>query len=309
MVAALGGNAFVPARGALSAEGEERYAREALTHLAPLLAPPIELLVTHGNGPQVGHQMERVERARDSAYPLPLDLCVAQTQGELGYVLAQALREVLSLRGHPREVAALVTQVEVDPVDAAFRDPAKPVGPVLDDAAAEEMRRRGLTVEDDAGRGLRRLVPSPRPVRVVEAEVVRRLLALGTVVVAGGGGGVPVVASAQGARGVEAVVDKDLTAALLAHDVGAGLLLLLTDVPCAYTRYRSPEQAPVGRVAASRARALLAEGHFARGSMGPKVEACVRFCDRTGRRALICEPRGLAAALRGEAGTEVVPDA
>jgi carbamate kinase len=227
----------------------------------------------------------------------------------MGYVLVQALRAVLSERGPAREVVALVTQVEVDPRDAAFARPSKPVGPVLDAEGAAALRARGAVVAEDAGRGPRRVVASPDPVRVVEAGIVRRLLAAGAVVVAGGGGGVPVVAADGGLRGVEAVVDKDLTAALLAGAVDAALLLLLTDVPCAYTDYLTPRQAPVGRVGPARARALLAEGHFAPGSMGPKVEACARFASAPGRRAVVCDPPGLAAALRGEGGTVVVLDA
>jgi carbamate kinase len=207
-----------------------------------------------------------------------------------------------------RPVASLVTQVVVDPDDPAFRYPSKPVGPFLDPARAAALRARGAVVEDDAGRGLRRVVPSPEPKRVVEAEVVRWLLAQGAAVVAGGGGGIPVTSAGDGLRGVEAVVDKDFTSALLADFLGAEVLAILTDVPCAYTDFRTRAQAPVGRVVASRARALLAEGHFAPGSMEPKMEACARFASRSGRRAIVCDPPGLAAALRGEGGTIVEPD-
>lgn len=309
VVAALGGNAFSKPGAELTVSGERRFAREALAALEPFFPAGIELLVTHGNGPQVGHQLLRVERSEGHAYPLQLDVCVAQTQGELGYVLADALRELLVQRGVVRPVAALVTQVEVDPLDPAFLHPTKPVGPILDAAAAEALRRRGAVVGTDVGRGLRRLVPSPEPRAVVEAEDVRRLLALGSIVIAGGGGGVPVAREGAAHEGVEAVVDKDLTSALLADAVGADLLVILTDVPCAYTRYRTPEQEPVGRVTARRARELLAEGHFAPGSMGPKIEACARFASRPGRRAVVSDPAGLAAVLRTEAGTVVVSDA
>jgi len=308
VVAALGGNAFVPAGAALSVEGEFRFAREALSRLEPFLPPSVELLVTHGNGPQVGHQLDRVERSRASAYPLPLDVCVALTQGELGYVLAEALRMTLGEAGVDRAVAAIVTRVEVSPGDPAFHDPSKPIGPVVGAAEAAALRARGAVLRDDAGRGLRRVVPSPEPRRVLEAGVIRSLLSQGVVVVAAGGGGVPLLASETGLRGVEAVVDKDLTAALLADFVGADLLAVLTDVPCAYTDFRSPRQAPVGRVTARKALALLSDGHFAPGSMGPKMAACARFASRPGRRAVICDPPGLALALRGESGTVVVPE-
>lgn len=305
IVAALGGNAFAAPDGEISVERQFAFAREALWWLGPLLRPPFELLLCHGNGPQVGHQLARAELALGRAYALPLDVCVAQTQGELGYVLGRTLRDLLS---GARPVVTLVTEVEVDPSDPAFADPLKPVGPFLDEAGAAALRSRGASVRDDAGRGLRRVVPSPHPRRVLEAEVMARLLDQGVLVVAAGGGGIPVVSTARGWRGVEAVVDKDLTAALLADAVGASLLLLVTDVPCAYTDFRTPRQVPLGRVGAARARALLAEGHFEPGSMAPKIEACLRFASRPGRRALVCHPPSLAAAVRGEAGTIVVPD-
>jgi carbamate kinase len=252
--------------------------------------------------------MRRSELARHELHPVPLDSCDADTQGAIGYMIQQSLENEFLRRGLKKSAVALVTQVEVDPRDAAFARPTKPVGPLLDPPGAAALAARGAAVADDAGRGPRRVVPSPDPVRVVEGEVVRRMLAAGAIVVAGGGGGVPVVGADGGLRGVEAVVDKDLTAALLADAVDAGLLVLLTDVPCAYTDYRTPRQAPVGRVEAARARRLLAEGHFAPGSMGPKIEACARFASAPGRAAVVCDPPGLAAALRGEAGTTVVPD-
>jgi carbamate kinase len=308
VVAALGGNAFVRAGAPITLEGELRFACDAVSSLEPFLAPGEDLVVTHGNGPQVGHQLIRVERSAGAAYRLPLDVCVAETQGELGYVLAQALGALLARRGLARPVAAIVTRTEVDPGDEAFWRPSKPVGPVLDPARAAELRGTGAALIEDVGRGLRRAVASPAPRRIVEIDVVRQLLALGTVVVAAGGGGVPVAAGPDGLRGVEAVVDKDLTAALLAEEVGADLLLVLTDVPCAYTDYLTPRQAPVRRATAREARALLAGGHFAPGSMKPKVEACARFASAAGRRAIVCQPSDVPAALSGEAGTTVLPD-
>jgi carbamate kinase len=308
VVVALGGNAFVARGAALTMAGQFRFAHDALAFLAPLFAPGTELLLTHGNGPQVGHELIRVERSQGEAYALPLDVCVAETQGELGYVLARTLRELFLAQGLSRPVAALVTQVEVDPLDPAFRRPEKPVGPYLDEAAALALTRRGAVVRLEPGRGLRRVVPSPEPRRVLEVDVVRRLLEDGVAVVAAGGGGIPVARGPTGLAGVEAVVDKDLTAALLADELGAGLLLVITDVPCAFSDWRTPAQAAVGRISASRARALLASGHFGPGSMAPKVEACARFASRPGRRAVICDLPGLAGALRGEGGTTVHPD-
>ncbi len=304
-VAALGGNAFAARGSALTMEGQFRFARDALRQLRPLFAPGIDLLLTHGNGPQVGHELVRVERAQGEAYTLPLDVCVAETQGELGYVLCRTLRDLLAEQGLSRRVAALVTLVEVDPRDPAFAAPTKPVGPVLDRTQAAALRARGVTVADDAGRGLRRVVPSPEPLRVVETDVIRALLGLSAVVVAAGGGGVPVARVDGSLQGVEAVVDKDLTAALLADALEADLLLVLTDVPCACTDYRTPREAPLSRLSAEGARALLREGHFAPGSMAPKVEACARFASRPGRRAAICDLPHLAGALAGKAGTVI----
>ncbi len=308
VVVAIGGNAFVAPGASLTVQGELGYARDALACPEPFIGPAVELVVTHGNGPQVGHQLDRAERSRESSYALPLDVCVAQTQGELGYILAQALREVLARRGVERPVAALVTQVEVDEGDAAFQRPSKPVGPLLDAEGKEALCRRGLTVGQDARGGYRRVVPSPEPRRVLEADAIRMLLAAGVAVVACGGGGVPIVPVRRGCRGVEAVIDKDLTSALLADVIGAEILVILTDVPCAYTAFRTPYQAPVQRVTSARARALLSAGHFAPGSMAPKIEACARFASVAGRRAVVCDPPRLAAALRGESGTIVVPD-
>lgn len=308
VVVALGGNLLLPPGSDATVEQQLRVTEALLAHLEPLLEPGAELLFTHGNGPQVGHQLERVERSLGAAYALPLDACVAQTQGELGYLVARALSGALARRGTPRPVAALVTTVEVDPGDPAFAAPTKPVGPVIGAARAEALRGLGAVVRDDAGRGLRRCVPSPEPRRIPEAEVIRRLVEAGVALIAAGGGGVPVIREGGAVRGVEAVVDKDLTAALLADAVEAELLLIVTDVPCAFTGFRSARPVRVGQVTAARARALLAGGHFAPGTMGPKVEACARFVGRPGRRAVICDPPGVLAALRGEAGTVVVPD-
>ncbi len=238
VLAAIGGNAFVAPGAALTVEGEFRFAREALVCLEPFFTRGVELVITHGNGPQVGHQLGRAERSRETAYALPLDVCVAQTQGELGYVLAQTLHEILARRDIERPVAALVTQVEIDEGDEAFQRPSKPVGPFLDAKGAEALQLRGLAMQEDAARGYRRVVPSPEPRRVMEADAIQLLLAAGVTVVACGGGGVPVVPADRGHRGVEAVVDKDLTSALLADVIGAELLVLLTDVPYAYTGFR-----------------------------------------------------------------------
>jgi carbamate kinase len=287
--------------------GQFRFAHEALSRLGPLLAPEVELLVGHGNGPQVGHMLVRVEEALGKAYALPLEVCVAESEGELGYVLAQTLGNLCRERGAPRPIASLLTQVEVDPSDPAFGRPDKPVGPFYDAAQAAALREKGFVVHEDAGRGFRRVVPSPEPLAIVDVELVAGLLSMGAIVVAAGGGGIPVTRAADKTlHGLDAVIDKDLTAALLADGIGANLLVILTAIDAAYTHHGTPHAAPIRRATPQRVRALAAEGHFAPGSMGPKMEAAARFASTPGRRCVICDPASLADALEGRAGTTVV---
>lgn len=304
-IVVLGGNAFVPPHGRLTMAGQFRFAREALSRLRPLLQTDVQLLISHGNGPQVGHILIRVEEALGKAYSIPLEVCVAESEGELGYVLEQALHNVLFECGIHRPIAGLLTQVVVDRDDPAFADPTKPIGPFYDAQQAEQLTGRGFAMRQDARRGFRRVVPSPLPREIVEAEVIGRLLDMGVLVIAAGGGGIPVVREDGRLRGVEAVVDKDLTAALLGDVIGADLLVILTGVACAYRHFGAPEQQPIGRVSVEEARGLLEEGHFAPGSMGPKVAAAIQFASRPGRKAIICDPPSLSEALLGVAGTVV----
>lgn len=308
VVVVLGGNAFVTPGERLTMSGQLQFAHDALAQLVPLFDDDTEVLLSHGNGPQVGHMLTRVEQALGKAYALPLEVCVAESEGELGYVLQQALVNVLSALGRSRPSAVLLSQVVVAPDDPAFLDPSKPIGVFHDAAEAEQLSRQGFAMREDAGRGWRRVVPSPRPVEVLERDVIRGLLAQNVIVIAAGGGGIPVVRRDGRLVGVEAVIDKDLTGALLADQLDADELIILTDVPCAYRDFRSPSQSPLARLDPDEARRLSAEGHFAAGSMGPKIEACVQFANRAGRRALITNPSSLAATLRGEAGTVVTCD-
>ncbi len=302
---ALGGNAFVPPDGGLTMAGQFAFAAEAMGHLLPVFEGFGSVVITHGNGPQVGHMLTRVEAALGEAYAVPLEVCVAESEGELGYVLVQSLHNVLHEAGHARAVVSLITQVEVAADDPAFDRPDKPIGPFYDEQGAERLRREGFTVVDDAGRGFRRVVPSPEPLAIVESEVVDALVQLGVIVVAAGGGGVPVVRRGGRLEGVDAVIDKDRASALLAERIGADTLLVLTGVPAAYRDFGTPEATPIGRVTPEEVRALLAEGHFAPGSMAPKMEAAARFVARTGGRCVVTDPASLAAALSGEAGTLV----
>lgn len=304
-VVVLGGNAFVTPGQRLTMDSQMEFAYQAMLQLQPLLIDDIQLLISHGNGPQVGHILIRVEESLGKAYSIPLEVCVAESEGELGYVLELALHNVyLDLR-RKLAIAALLTLVVVDADDPAFRNPTKPIGMFYSRSQAEELRQRGFAVMEDAGRGYRRVVPSPVPLEIVELDVIRQLMATGTLVIAAGGGGIPVVREDGKLRGVEAVIDKDLTAALLADKLDAELLLILTDVPCAYRNFGYENQEPIGPIFVDDARQLIAAGHFSPGSMRPKMEAAVQFADRPGRRAIICNSSSLQAALLGKAGTTV----
>ncbi len=284
--------------------GQFEFAARTLAPLARALEPHQQLLITHGNGPQVGYILTRVEEALGKAYRLPLEVCVAESEGEIGYVLQQTLHNLT--RGQ-RPVAALLTQVRVAADDLAFAHPSKPIGPWFDPPQAATLARAGLALVYDKGGRARRLVPSPRPIEIVELEVIRQLLALGIIVIAAGGGGIPVTDSAEGLKGVEAVVDKDLASALLASGVGARQLVMVTGVAGAYTDFGRDSAQLISRTTPEQLSGWLAAGHFPDGSMGPKVEAAIRFVQATGGRAVICQPGDLAAALSGEAGTVVEP--
>lgn len=286
-------------------DSQFEFAQVALRQLIPLLTPEYELLLGHGNGPQVGHMLIRVEQALGSAYHLPLEVCVAESEGELGYVIQQTMNNLLGELGIDRAVAGVITQVEVDRTDPAFHIPTKPIGPFLDQDEAQRLESQGFAVVEDSGRGWRRVVPSPRPIDVVEAPVIEKLLSLGVLVIAAGGGGIPVVRENGKLRGIEAVIDKDFTSALLAEQVGAELLVILTGVPNAFVDFGKPTQRPLNRATPEEVRRLLGEGQFPPGSMAPKMEAAAIFASRPGRRAIVCDPTTLAGALVGEAGTVV----
>lgn len=305
VVVALGGNAFTRRGRDLSMKGQFQFAREALRPLLPIFDAHHEVLLSHGNGPQVGYMLIRVEQALGAAYALPLEVCVAESEGELGYVLQQTLHNLLQEAGQPRPVVSVLTQVVVDPHDPAFLRPEKPIGPFYNQVRAEALQRQGFVVVEDSDRGYRRVVASPRPQAVIEESVLRRLLDDGFVVIAAGGGGIPVVRAQGQLQGVEAVVDKDLSSALLADRLGARRLIIITGVPTAYTDFGTPSQRAIGKISTRDARVLLDEGHFAPGSMGPKMQAAIQFVDRPGREAIICDPETLKAALGGQGGTRI----
>ena len=305
VVVALGGNAILK-RGDRGTVNEQVAAiREACAGIARIAAEGHELVITHGNGPQVGRLMLQDEAMPDRVPRFSLDLHVAETQGQLGYLIQDELRAALNRAGVPRSVATIVTQVVVDGDDPGFSHPSKPVGPFLSAKGAAEYRLRGISVAEAAGGGWRRVVASPEPLEIVEADAVRALLAEGIVPIAAGGGGIPVIRDGDGLRGVAAVIDKDLAAAVLTETVKADVLLMLTDVERVVRGYGTDNEQPLERLTVTEARAGVESGEFARGSMGEKVLAGVRAVE-AGARAVIASLEHATEALAGESGTEIV---
>ncbi len=311
-VVAIGGNSLIKDPKHLSVEDQEEALRETAHHLADMIEAGWDLAIGHGNGPQVGFVLRRSEIAHkvEGMHEVPLDVCVADTQGAIGYELQQALQNELFHRGIRKNVATVVTQVLVEREDPAFANPTKPIGGFVDAAEAARLREQmGWSVMEDAGRGWRRVVPSPRSKEIVELDSVKALLAAGTVVITVGGGGIPVVDIGGGEyRGVAAVIDKDDAASLLARAVGAQLFLIATAVDKVAVNFGKPDQRWIDRMTLAEAKRYLAEGgHFAAGSMAPKIRAIVAYLEAGGREALITSPENIGRALRGETGTRIVP--
>lgn len=307
IVIALGGNALLRKgdRGTAAEQAERSLA--AMSAIALLLVPERQVVITHGNGPVVGNILLRQQRARASVPPMPLDVCGAESQGSIGYMLERALRQVLLQQGRPCSVATLFTLVEVDPQDPAFTHPTKPIGPFLSEEEARELGR-SAAVARDADRGWRRVVASPAPQHILESTAINALLGAGIVVIALGGGGVPVICDAeQRLSGAEAVVDKDFSSSLLAREIAADSLAMLTDIDHVYLDFLSPQQRAIRRMTADEAWRHLQQGEFLPGSMAPKIEAGIDFLRGGGRRVLIGLPEELHLLLQGEAGTLMTP--
>ncbi len=311
---ALGGNAMTSAEGRARVEDQQAAAVVAMRAVAELLGTGVDVVITHGNGPQVGNLLVKNEIAAAVVPPVPLDWCGAQTQATLGFTLMNALDTELAVRGIEKQTATVVTRTRVDADDPRLHTPTKPIGRHLPEDEARALMDHGQVWEDRGEKGWRRVVASPDPLEILDAGAVHTLVEAGYVVVANGGGGIPVARDPGpdgGLRGVEAVIDKDLGAALLAVTVGADVLVVATDVPQAVLRYGQPDAEPLGRVTVSEMRRHAAEGHFASGSMGPKVEAACRFVEHGGLRAVITELDHILDAVAGPdqaAGTVVVPD-
>jgi carbamate kinase len=301
LVVALGGHTLVRAGEPAGVDGQRRNLRGALRFLAEVAASGSPLAVVHGNGPQVGHALIRSEEALGKAYELPLDVCVAQTQGEIGYLIQESLGELLRAAGSDRRVVTVITRAVVEPCRPGADMPRKPIGPFYSSPPT-----RPFPVMEDAGRGYRRVVPSPRPMEIVEAPVIRTLFEDGVVVVAAGGGGIPVRREPHGSlAGLEAVVDKDWAASVLALAIGAGRILDLTAVDCVKLDFGGEHERDVRALTPAEARRHLDEGQFADGSMRPKIEAALHFVEGGGREVIITSPEHARAALLGRTGTRI----
>ncbi len=309
VVIAIGGNSLIKDAEHSTVYDQYKACGETTEHIAGIVEAGHRVVVTHGNGPQVGFILLRSEIAKDSIHQVPLDTCGADTQGAIGYQIVQTLGNELRFRGAGREVVAVVTQTVVDADDPGFADPSKPIGPFYSAENARRYQERdGWHMKEDAGRGWRRVVASPRPLEIIEEPVIRMLLDQGVTVVAVGGGGIPTIRRPDGRlEGVAAVIDKDLASCLLAGNLGASTLMMSTAVEKVALAYGKPEQRDIDRMTVAEARRYMREGHFAPGSMGPKIEAAIEFLERGGARAIVTHPETMEAALRGEAGTQIVP--
>ena len=310
LLIAVGGNAIHPEGIKGTSEEQMTAAAEAAQTLLPILELERELVVTHGNGPGVGKTILRQVLARHRVTPMSLDICVANTQGVTAYLLMQAFENALRNTGNPRHAIGLVTQVEVDPSDPAFAQPTKPIGYFFTEEEAKSLEAEfGWTMVEDAGRGWRQVVPSPEPRHICDISLVDALASRGTIVIAGGGGGIPVVRDAAGIRrGIEAVIDKDLTSQHMANVLGIEHMMILTSVSQVALHFGTDREQRLGTVSVSQMKRYQGAGHFAAGSMGPKVEAAIRFIERGGRRAIIAHLEESLPALMGEVGTHIVAD-
>jgi carbamate kinase len=309
-VVAIGGNSLIKDETHKTVPDQFNAVRETAKHIAKMVAQGWDVVITHGNGPQVGFIVQRAEMAIPTLHPVPLDSCDADTQGAIGYMIQQALHNEFQRRGMARQCVTIVTQVLIDRDDPALQYPSKPIGSFYSaEEAREKMERERWRMIEDAGRGWRRVVPSPQPREIIECDAISALLAAGFIVVAVGGGGIPVIRDDKGnLSGVEGVIDKDLASSLLATRLRADLLLISTAVEKVELNYHQPDQRDLDRITLSEARRYAAEGHFASGSMGPKIQAMVNYLTQGGKAGLITRPETIGEALAGSTGTWIVPN-
>ncbi|MBN1667478.1 MAG: carbamate kinase [Anaerolineales bacterium] len=309
-VVAVGGNSLIIDKNRKTIPDQFDAVRETARHLADMVEEGWDVIITHGNGPQVGFILRRSELSLHELHPVPLDYCGADTQGAIGYMIQKAMRNEFKRRGIQKETVTVVTQVEVSADDPAFQHPSKPIGSFMDEETAKKHMAEGQDFVEDAGRGWRRVVASPLPQRIVEQDAIKTLVEQGFVVVAVGGGGIPVVEKEDGdLRGIEAVIDKDFATSLLATELQADLLLISTAVEQVAINFNKPDQQWLKEMTVSEAKAYIEAGHFAPGSMLPKIKAIVKYLEQGGKQALITDPANIRRALHGETGTWINPDA
>ncbi|MHA1928132.1 MAG: carbamate kinase [Candidatus Thorarchaeota archaeon] len=307
-VVAIGGNSLIKDKEHKSIPDQYAATKETCKHIAEMIAAGWDVVITSGNGPQVGFILRRSELAADELHEVPLDYCGADTQGAIGYMIQRAMYNEFIHRGILKSVASVVTQVLVDKEDPAFENPAKPVGSFMEEKDAKKRQDdEGWIVKEDSGRGWRRVVPSPIPKKIIELPAIKALIQQGVVVYAVGGGGIPVVADEHGyLKGVAAVIDKDRASGLLANGLNADVLIISTAVEKAYLNFGTDDQQPIDKVDHMQAQQYIAEGHFTPGSMLPKMEACIEFIKNGGEMAIITDPPNITRAINGETGTRIV---
>ncbi len=307
-VVAIGGNSLIKDKDHQTVPDQFEAARETCAHVASMIEQGWNVVITHGNGPQVGFILLRSELASHVLHTVPLDSCGADTQGAIGYMIQQCLYNEFKRRDMKKQAATVVTQVLVDKNDPAFQNPTKPIGPFYDEKKAKKYRdERGWDIMEDVGRGWRRVVPSPIPLRIIEQDAVKSLIDQGFVVIAAGGGGIPVIEEDSKLKGVEAVIDKDYASSLLAIGIKAALLFVSTAVEKVALNYGKPNQKWLDKMTIDEAKKYYEEGHFPPGSMGPKIEAIIDFLEKGGKEAIITNPENIERALRGETGTRIIP--
>lgn len=309
-VVAIGGNSLIPDKDHQTVEDQYQAAKETATHLVDMIEAGWIIAIGHGNGPQVGFILRRSEIAHkvEGMHEVPLDVCGADSQGAIGYALQQNLLNELSRRKIDKSVATVITQVRVDPNDPAFQEPAKPIGSFMEeDEAMQRKQEMGWNVVEDAGRGWRRVVPSPLPVEIMELPAIKALINSGTITITVGGGGIPVIDTDQSIRGTAAVIDKDFASSFLATEINADLLLISTAVEKVALNFGKPNQEDIDEMTVAEAKQYLDEGtHFAKGSMEPKIKAIVRFLENGGQEAIVTDPKNIGRALKGETGTRII---
>ena len=311
LVIAIGGNSLIKDKEHRTVEDQYKAVLETSQHIIKLAEAGHDIVITHGNGPQVGFILLRSEIAEKQVglHPIPLDACGADTQGAIGYAIQRAIYNISKSKGLDKQAVTVVTQVLVDKNDTAFKNPTKPIGPFYTKEEAEEKKKLGWDIVEDAGRGFRRVVPSPLPKKIIEKEAIEDLLDKKFIVVAVGGGGIPVVENEKGElEGVAAVIDKDFASSLLAKEIKADIFIISTAVETVYLNYGTPEQKAINKMTLSEAKRYLKEGHFAKGSMEPKIKAVIEFIENGGKKASITNPENIMRAINGETGTTIIED-